>query len=393
MERIINFTGELDAELGNYVVNELLDIYDKNKAIIETNERLKYQSDYLPLYADIVEFRINSNGGDLFKFLEIYDLMERMKEEQGITFKARTSSHAYSAGMYLFCACDYRTMSKFGSLMYHELSMMRMDKLSDLESETKRMNKIQKILDDIVTRDTGLTQEILDSYKGRDFWLDFDEAVKYGIIKEEPSEEEQLAKALEDMDKEDMTQAEWDAFIEEMKSYVNIIPDESKPTEEQIQDKIKEIEGDTEPEITLGEAVKELLGEDFRCNGETKCDEFGDRCCYMCENFSKCDGLCEYAERAETCEHIENKLDELDSKCKCETPCEDCTCKENKQEDIKECEESTQCELHRGTNTCCYFCLDSDKCEYDGKCDYAIKFKSNSKKSFDCKYLKKPLND
>ena len=152
MERIINFTGELDDELGNYVVNELLDIYDKNKAIIETNERLKYQSDYLPLYCDEVEFRINSNGGSLYKYLEIYDLMERMKEEQGIIFKGRVSSHAFSAGMYLFCACDYRTMSKFGSLMYHELSMMRMDKLSDLESETKRMNKIQKILDDSYSR-------------------------------------------------------------------------------------------------------------------------------------------------------------------------------------------------------------------------------------------------
>ena len=35
MERIINFTGELNDELGNYVVNELLDIYDKmyNKAL------------------------------------------------------------------------------------------------------------------------------------------------------------------------------------------------------------------------------------------------------------------------------------------------------------------------------------------------------------------------
>lgn len=378
MERIINFTGELDAELGNYVVNELLDIYDKNKAIIETNERLKYQSDYLPLYADIVEFRINSNGGDLFKFLEIYDLMERMKEEQGITFKARTSSHAYSAGMYLFCACDYRTMSKFGSLMYHELSMMRMDKLSDLESETKRMNKIQKILDDIVTRDTGLTQEILDSYKGRDFWLDYDEALELGIIKEEPSEEERLAKALEDMDKEDMTQAEWDAFIEEMKSYVNIIPDEPKPTEKEIQDKMKEIEGDTEPDMTLGEAVKEVLGEDFRCNGE--CDEFGDRCCYMCENFGKCDELCEHAERAETCEYIENKLDELDSEC------ENCTCKENKQEDIKECEEPTECGLHRGTNICCHFCPDFNKCTDFHKC-------AGTDDVFDCEYLKEPLDD
>ena len=31
MERIINFTGELDDELGNYVVNELLDITDMDE--------------------------------------------------------------------------------------------------------------------------------------------------------------------------------------------------------------------------------------------------------------------------------------------------------------------------------------------------------------------------
>lgn len=383
MERIINFTGELDDELGNYVVNELLDIYDKNKAIIETNERLKYQSDYLPLYCDEVEFRINSNGGSLYKYLEIYDLMERMKEEQGIIFKGRVSSHAFSAGMYLFCACDYRTMSKFGSLMYHELSMMRMDKLSDLESETKRMNKIQKILDDIVTRDTGLTQEVLDKYKGRDFWIDFDKALEYEIIKEEPSEEERLAKALEDMDKESMTQSEFDAFVEEMKELINIVPDEPKPTKEEIQDKIKEIEGDTEPDMTLGEAVKEVLGE------EVECDEFENKCCYTCENFDKCDKLCEYAEKADICEHMENKLDELDSEC------ENCTCKENKQEDIKECEEPIDCEYHDGEFTCCMYCEEYQNCDYMGKCEYAIEFKNNgdSDEVFDCKYFKEPLDD
>lgn len=388
MEKIINFTGELDAELGNYVVNELLDIYDKNKAIIETNERLKYQSDYLPLYCDEVEFRINSNGGDLYKYLEIYDLMERMKEEQGIIFKGRVSSHAFSAGMYLFCACDYRTMSKFGSLMYHELSMMRMDKLSDLESETKRMNKIQKILDDIVTRDTGLTQEVLDKYKGRDFWIDFDKALEYEIIKEEPSEEERLAKALEDIEKESMTQSEFDAFVEEMKELINIVPDEDKPSEKEIQDKIKEIEGDTEPDMTLGEAVKEVLGEDFRCNGETKCDEFEDRCCYMCENFDECDKLCKYAEKADICEHMENKLDELDSEC------ENCTCKENKQEDIKECEEPAECDLHRGTNTCCYFCPDINKCVQADRCGAIEEFiNSGNKEEFNCDYFRIPLDD
>lgn len=301
MERIINFTGELDAELGNYVVNELLDIYDKNKAIIETNERLKYQSDYLPLYCDEVEFRINSNGGSLYKYLEIYDLMERMKEEQGIIFKGRVSSHAFSAGMYLFCACDYRTMSKFGSLMYHELSMMRMDKLSDLESETKRMNKIQKILDDIVTRDTGLTQEILDKYKGRDFWIDFDKALEYKIIKEEPSEEERLAKALEDF-KEDMTQSEFDAFVEEMKELINIIPDN--------EDEVESESLDDEDEQEDNEIEEWKDKEEVECVEPANCEKYkgSHKCCNFCEDKSSdCKfNICAYAFDKEECEYIKN---------------------------------------------------------------------------------------
>lgn len=379
---IILFDGELNEVLGNVVIEQLLDVYTKNQAIMEANDRLKYKSDYLPLYCDEIEFRINSEGGDLFKFLEIWDIIERMKEEQGVIFKGRVSSHAYSAGFYLLCTCDYRTVSRFASVMCHEMSLGNMMKLSDWSLEADRKAKTQQYLDDLVIKNTKITQEMLDSYKGRDFWMDYGDCVKYGIIKEELTEEEQLAKALEDMDKEDMTESEWNAFMEEMKSYVNIVPDEDKPSEKEIQDKIKEIEGDTEPDMTLGEAVKEVLGEDFKCNEETKCDEFENRCCYTCENFDKCDKLCEYAKKADICEHMENKLDELDNKCECE----DCTCKENKEEDIKECEEPTECGLHRGTNICCHFCPDYNKCTDFHKCAFIDDV-------FDCEYFREESED
>lgn len=386
---IILFDGELNEVLGNVVIEQLLDVYTKNQAIMEANDRLKYKSDYLPLYCDEVEFRINSEGGDLFKFLEIWDIIERMKDEQGVIFKGRVSSHAYSAGFYLLCACDYRTVSRFASVMCHEMSLGNMMKLSDWSLEADRKAKTQQYLDDLVVKNTKITQEMLDSYKGRDFWMDYEDCVKYGIIKEELSEEEQLAKALEDIEKESMTQSEFDAFVEEMKELINIVPDEPKPTEKEIQDKIKEIEGDTEPDMTLGEAVKEVLGEDFKCNEEVKCDKFENRCCYMCENFDKCDKLCKYAEKADICEHMENKLDELDSEC------ENCTCKENKQEDIKECEEPIDCEYHDGEFTCCMYCEEYQNCDYMGKCEYAIEFKNNgdSDEVFDCKYFKEPLDD
>lgn len=375
---IILFDGELNEVLGNVVIEQLLDVYTKNQAIMEANDRLKYKSDYLPLYCDEIEFRINSEGGDLFKFLEIWDIIERMKEEQGVIFKGRVSSHAYSAGFYLLCACDYRTVSRFASVMCHEMSLGNMMKLSDWSLEADRKAKTQQYLDDLVVKNTKITQEMLDSYKGRDLWMDYEDCIEYGIVKEELSEEEQLAKALEDIEKESMTESEWNAFIEEMKELINIIPD--KPSEKEIQDKMKEIEGDTEPDMTLGEAVKELLGEDFKCNEEVECDEFENRCCYMCENFDKCDKLCKYAEKADICEHMENKLDELDSEC------ENCTCKENKEEDIKECEEPTECGLHRGTNICCHFCPDYNKCTDFHKCAFIDDV-------FDCEYLKEPLDD
>ena len=377
---IILFDGELNEVLGNVVIEQILDVYTKNQAIMEANDRLKYKSDYLPLYCDEIEFRINSEGGDLFKFLEIWDIIERMKEEQGVIFKGRVSSHAYSAGFYLLCTCDYRTVSRFASVMCHEMSLGNMMKLSDWSLEADRKAKTQQYLDDLVVKNTKITQEMLDSYKGRDFWMDYGDCVKYGIVKEELTEEEQLAKALEDMDKEEMTQSEFDAFIEEMKELINIIPD--KPSEKEIQDKMKEIEGDTEPDMTLGEAVKKLLGEDFKCNEEVECDEFENRCCYTCENFDKCDKLCEYAKKADICEHMENKLDELDNKCECE----DCTCKENKEEDIKECEEPTECGLHRGTNICCHFCPDYNKCTDFHKCAFIDDV-------FDCEYFREESED
>ena len=300
---IILFDGELNEVLGNVVIEQLLDVYTKNQAIMEANDRLKYKSDYLPLYCDEVEFRINSEGGDLFKFLEIWDIIERMKEEQGVIFKGRVSSHAYSAGFYLLCACDYRTVSRFASVMCHEMSLGNMMKLSDWSLEADRKAKTQQYLDDLVVKNTKITQEMLDSYKGRDLWMDYDDCVEYGIIKEEPTEEELMNQLLlGDDGKEDMTQKEWDAFIEEMKQYVNIIPDNEEEVESE------SLDDEDEQEDNEIEEWKDK--EEVECVEPANCEKYkgSHKCCNFCEDKSSdCKfNICAYAFDKEECEYIKN---------------------------------------------------------------------------------------
>lgn len=294
----IQFYGELTEELGINIVNQLLDIYEKNQTILEANDRLKYKADHLPLYCDEITFLISSPGGLLYSFMDIWDAIDELKQ-QGVVFKGRVSSFAMSAGFYTYCLMDYREMTPYATLMCHEMATWRNDKLTNLDLEVKRMTKIQAQLDKLVTDNTKITQEMLDKSKGTDLYFDYDMALEYGIVKEELSEEEQLAKALEDMDKEDMTQAEFDAFVEEMKELVNIVPDNEEEVEGE------SLDDEEEQEVTTDDKEKV----ECECVEPADCEKYkgSHKCCNFCEDKSDCKfNICAYAFDKEECEYIKN---------------------------------------------------------------------------------------
>ena len=358
---IINFNQELSEEFGNEIVGQLLDVYAKNEAILDANSRLKYREDWLPLYCDEMTFMINSPGGSLYSFIQIWDIIDKLKS-QGVKIKAEVQSHAMSAGFFLFMLADERRMNKLGTLLYHEILIGNNMKLSDWNLETHRMDKIQKALDKLVTDNTNITQDMLDKYKGKDWYIDFDEAMELGIIKEEPSEEEQLAKALEDIEKEDMTQSEFDAFVEEMKHYINIIPD--KPTEETEQEELDEM----------------------YCIETAICKEHEGtyKCCYYCGKYEECDMSCDFVlEIGEefSCKYLTDKpVQEVEKESTEVENCKNCECKQ--QEEITEwkCGVATTCD-----SICCKFCdkfLENIYCE--DMCDTV----SKDMKFDDCEFAK-----
>ena len=358
---IINFNQELSEEFGNEIVGQLLDVYAKNEAILDANSRLKYREDWLPLYCDEMTFMINSPGGSLYSFIQIWDIIDKLKS-QGVKIKAEVQSHAMSAGFFLFMLADERRMNKLGTLLYHEILIGNSMKLSDWNLETHRMDKIQKALDKLVTDNTNITQDMLDKYKGKDWYIDFDEAMELGIIKEEPSEEEQLAKALEDIEKEDMTQSEFDAFVEEMKHYINIIPDEDS------------------------EEMKQEELDEMYCIETAICKEHEGtyKCCYYCGKYEECDMSCDFVlEIGEefSCKYLTDKpVQEVEKESTEVENCKNCKCEHEEEITEWKCGIATTCD-----SICCKFCdkfLENIYCE--DMCDTV----SKDMKFDDCEFAK-----
>ena len=357
----IQFYGELTEELGMNIVNQLLDIYEKNQTILEANDRLKYKADHLPLYCDEITFLISSPGGLLYSFMDIWDAIDKLKQ-QGVVFKGRVSSFAMSAGFYTYCLMDYREMSPYATLMCHEMSVLRNEKLTNLDLEVKRMAKIQAQLDKLVTDNTKITQEMLDKSKGTDLYFDYDMALEYGIIKKEPTEEEQLVKALEDIEKEEMTQAEFDAFVEEMKHYINIIPDEDS------------------------EEMKQEELDEMYCIETAICKEHEGtyKCCYYCGKYEECDMSCDFVlEIGEefSCKYLTDKpVQEVEKESTEVENCKNCKCEHEEEITEWKCGIATTCD-----SICCKFCdkfLENIYCE--DMCDTV----SKDMKFDDCEFAK-----
>lgn len=214
MATYINFEGELTTESGNMIVDQLLNIRCRNEEVLMANDRLKYQEDLLPLHEDVVIFRVNSEGGNLFKLIEIFELIDILKH-QGVRFIAEVGSHAYSAAFYLLMKMDEVYLSKYATLMYHQMSLaLSLTRLNDLELETKRMMKIQNKLDQLVLENTKISKELLEEYKGKDLWLDYDDAVEYGIEKKG------------EINKIQMTKEELDSYLQLLTEGIEIVEDE-----------------------------------------------------------------------------------------------------------------------------------------------------------------------
>jgi ATP-dependent Clp protease, protease subunit len=123
---------------------------------------------------------INSPGGVVTSGMAIYDTMQYIKPDVAticIGQAASMGSLLLAAG-----AKGKRSTLPNSRIMIHQPSGGFQGQASDIEIHAREIMKIRKRLNDIYVYHTGQSVEQIEKDIDRDFFMDAEEAVKYGII-------------------------------------------------------------------------------------------------------------------------------------------------------------------------------------------------------------------
>jgi ATP-dependent Clp protease protease subunit len=131
---------------------------------------------------DPIEFVINSPGGYVTAGFAIHDTMKSLKSPVGTTCMGL----AASMGSILLSAGEKgkRKIQPLAKVMIHQPSSGVRGQSSDIEIQAQELQKTKEVSAKILADNCGQSYEKILKDFDRDFWLDAEESVKYGIVDE-----------------------------------------------------------------------------------------------------------------------------------------------------------------------------------------------------------------
>ncbi len=126
-----------------------------------------------------ISLYINSPGGSAYDALAIYDTMQYVKcdvQTFGIGVQASAAAFLLSSG-----AKGKRFLLPHATVMIHQPSSGTRGKVTDQEIDLRESLRLKKLLEEIMSRNTGQKSSKIHTDMERDFWMTADEAVKYGV--------------------------------------------------------------------------------------------------------------------------------------------------------------------------------------------------------------------
>ena len=160
-ERIVFLGGSIDDETANIVIAQLL--------FLQAEDPKK----------DITLY-VNSPGGHVTAGLAIIDTMDHIKPD------VSTICVGWAASMGAHILANGKKGKRFSlpnsEVMIHQPSGGAEGKASDIEISAREIIKLRHKLNQIFAKNTGQPLSKIEKDMDRDFFLDADEAKKYGIV-------------------------------------------------------------------------------------------------------------------------------------------------------------------------------------------------------------------
>lgn len=160
-ERIIFINDEINDHTANLVIAQLLFL---------ANEDPKKD----------IHLYINSPGGSITAGLAIYDTMQFIKPDVNTYCVGLAAS--MGAVLLLAGANKKRFILPHAKVMIHQPWGGVQGQSADIEIQAKEYVKMRKTTDGLIAKHTGQKLEKVQKDTDRDFWMDADEAKKYGIV-------------------------------------------------------------------------------------------------------------------------------------------------------------------------------------------------------------------
>jgi ATP-dependent Clp protease protease subunit len=163
-QRILVLTGDVDDYICDLLKAQLL--------------YLESESD------DDITLQINSGGGSVYAGLGLLDTMEYVKPDI-ITIN---TGLAASMAAVLLCSGTQgkrKSLKRSRTMIHQPMAGFRgFLQASDIEIDAKQMNSIKKELLQIISDRTGQDYDKVQKDSDRDYWMNSDEALNYGMIDE-----------------------------------------------------------------------------------------------------------------------------------------------------------------------------------------------------------------
>jgi len=100
---------------------------------------------------------INSGGGNIYDGLALIGAIQTSSTE----IHTACLGSCMSMAMFIFLAGHKRAMHKFSTLMYHEGTAWLEGHIGSIKNETREMERVEKLLDDMLIANTKVTSKLL----------------------------------------------------------------------------------------------------------------------------------------------------------------------------------------------------------------------------------------